>query len=235
MIKLGQISNQYNKYSTKLDYLQFDICGLGVDEVNKKALKVLENAPNIKGIILHSDWSKRGCSENNFPYRYKDYINISKELSKYFNIIGITLHPMFRSKISDVEFLSIYKELNKEVPTFIENRSNHKILFSKPDEVIDLSQKYTMTIDIPQLYISCGYNKELFLDTLKGINWCNVKEIHLANLKVDGNRTYVGRSIDDGVLDIEKIKHYLKDKYITLEILGGIATFERNKEIIYRY
>ena len=61
-----------------------------------------------------------------------------------------------------------------------------------------------MTIDIPQLYISCGYNQKELLKTLSRINMTNVKEIHLANIKRDSSHTYVGRKLNDGELDIEE-------------------------------
>lgn len=231
-MKFGQITNTYKKYSKICDYIQFDICGLNKDESILKLHKTLSINPHISNIILHSDWTKKGCSENNLPTRIDDYIEIYKELSKHINIIGITLHPMFRSKSSLDNFLSLVEKLEVYLPTYIENRSNSKILISKPDEIVHLSQLKPMTIDIPQLLISCNYNYDLFLKTINCINWNNIKEIHLANLKRDGNRTYVGRSLDDGIIDIKDIIPFINDKYITLEILGGEKVFEKNINII---
>lgn len=231
-MKFGQISNAYKKYSNAIDYLQFDICGLSVSEASTRLRETLFKNPNIKSIILHSDWTKKGCSENNFPSRKKDYIDIYNELSKRIPVIGITLHPMFRSKISLEDFLVLVTQLEEHMDVFIENRSNSKILISKPNEIIDLSHIKKMTIDIPQLLISCGYSYEYFLEVLKNINWANVKEIHLANIKKDGTRTYVGRSLDDGIINIKDITPFLTNKLVTLEILGGANIFNSNISLI---
>lgn len=235
-MKFGQITNTYKKYSPLIDYIQFDICGLNTSEAVEKLNTTLSKNTHIKKIILHSDWTKNGCSENNLPTRIDEYINIFNKLSERINVIGITLHPMFRSKSSIEDFLTLVSELSKYMDVFIENRSNSKILISTPDEIVDLSQTHNMTIDIPQLLISCGYDYQLFLDTLSKINWNNIKEIHLANIKRLNNRTFVGRSLDDGEINIKDLAPYLKDKLITLEILGGVNTFEKNieftKEII---
>lgn len=231
-MKFGQITNSYKKYSTQVDYIQFDVCGLNKNESVEKLKETLEKNNHIKDIILHSDWTKKGCSENNLPTRINDYIEIYNELSKYVNVIGITLHPMFRSKTSLDDFLELALKLNKYMKVFIENRSSSKILISQPNDIIDISSKHDMTIDIPQLFISCKYNYNLFLETLSKINWDNVKEIHLANIKRVGNRTFVGRSLDDGELNINDLKPYLNNKLITLEILGGINTFEKNIDIL---
>lgn len=231
-MKFGQITNNYKKYSKLCNYIQFDICGLNKDEAVIKLKEILAKNSHISNIILHSDWTKKGFSENNFPTRIHDYIEIYKELSKYTNIIAITLHPMFRNKISLEDFLILVEELEQHMPVYIENRSDSKILVSKPDEIVHLSQFKKMTIDIPQLFISCKYNYENFLNTINYINWYNVKEIHLGNLKRDGNRTYVGRSLNDGIININDFLSVLKDKYITLEILGGDKIFEKNLEIL---
>ena len=231
-MRFGQITNSYKKYSQLCDYIQFDICGLNKEESILKLRDTLHKNPHISSIMLHSDWTKKGYSENNLPVRINDYIEIYNELSKTINVIGITLHPMFRSKSSLEDFLSLVEKLELFLPVYIENRSNSKILVSKPDEIISLSQVKLMTIDIPQLLISCNYEYDLFIKTLNCINWDNIKEIHLANLKRDGNRTYVGRSLDDGVINIKNIVPFIKNKYITLEILGGEKTFERNIDII---
>lgn len=231
-MKFGQITNNYKKYSQQCDYIQFDICGLNKEESILKLKETLDKNPHISNIILHSDWTKKGCSENNLPTRINDYIEIYKELSKYINVIAITLHPMFRSKSSLENFLSLVEKLELHLPVYIENRSNSKILISNPNEIISISQLKLMTIDIPQLLISCDYNYDLFLNTINHINWDNVKEVHLANLKRDGNRTYVGRSLDDGIINIDDFAPLIKGKYITFEILGGEKVFEKNMNTI---
>lgn len=231
-MKFGQITNSYKKYSTIIDYLQFDICGLSTIDAVNKLNETLDKNPHISKIILHSDWTKKGCSENNLPKRIYEYIDIYNELSKHIDIIGITLHPMFKSKISLNDFLELVDTLEEHMSVFIENRSNSKILISTPDEIISLSKSKKMTIDIPQLFISCNYNYDLFKNTLNKINWDNVKEVHIANIKRDGSRTYVGRSLDDGLIDINDVVLFLNNKYLTLEILGGAQIFETNVNII---
>lgn len=231
-MEFGQITNNYKKYSKTTDYIQFDICGLNKDEAVIKLKETLLKNNHMKKIILHSDWTKKGCSENNLPNRIEDYIDIHKELSQYIDVIGITLHPMFRSKINMTDFLSLVSKLEKHMTVFIENRSNSKILISKPEEIIELSNNHLMTIDIPQLLISCRYDYNLFLDTLSKINWRNIKELHLANIKRIENRSFVGRSLDDGEINLKDIKPYLNNRFITLEILGGINIFEKNINIL---
>lgn len=231
-MKFGQITNAYKNYSTVIDYIQFDICGLDANEALERLNNTLSKNKHIKKIILHSDWTKNGCSENNLPTRINEYINIFNTLSQNIDVIGITLHPMFRSKSSIENFLILVSELSKHMNVFIENRSNSRILISLPNEVIDLSHSHNMTIDIPQLLISCNYDYQLFLSTLSKINWNNIKEIHLANVKRVNNRTFVGRSLDDGEINIKDLAPYLKNKLITLEILGGVNAFEKNIELL---
>ena len=228
-MKVGQISNRYNKYSRESDYLQFDICGLNNNQAIEKLHITLDKNPHIKEILFHSDWSKKGVSENDFPNRINSYIEIYNSLSKFVKVTGITLHPMFRNKITQEDFLDKVSYLEQHMNVFIENRSNDKILFSTPQEVIDLSKIKKMTIDIPQLLIASKYTESVFVDTLNNIDWNNVYEVHLANLQRKENRTFVGRQLDDGIIDIKKISKYLQGKYITLEILGGCNIFNENK------
>lgn len=232
MMKLGQITNPHKKYSMSCDYIQFDICGLSKEESLEKFKEVKSKNPHLSSIILHSDWTKKGCSENNLPYRISEYIEIYKELNKYTSVIAITLHPMFKSKISFDNFLKLVEQLEEHLPVYIENRSNARILISTPEEIIHLSKLKYMTIDIPQLLISCNYDYNLFLDTISKINWDNVKEIHLANIKRDNNKTYVGRSLEDGIINIRDLASLFEDKLITFEILGGVNIFEKNIDII---
>lgn len=226
---IGQIS--YPKISTKTDYLQLDICGLQKEEAISKYLKYNKNIP----IILHGDWTKKGFSENNIKERYVDYIEIINGLKEFTNIIGITIHPPFRKKVSKEEFLNYCKEITRQtdVDCFIENRSNEKIWFSTIDEIIELSKTHYMTIDIPQLFIRSEYNYDLLLKNLDLINWNNVKEIHLANIVKTDKNTFVGRQLEDGIFNVVDFKSILqKTPYITLEILGGINIFEKNKTLL---
>lgn len=227
--KVGQISNRFDKYSKNLDYLQLDICGIKAIDISNKIENILEKNNQIKEVLLHSDWTKKGCSENNFPHRLYEYIEIKEILKKYVKVSGITLHPMFRNKIKVEDFIDKVNVLNKHINVFIENRSNSRILFSKPNEIIELSQNMNMTLDIPQLFISCNYNKDEYTKTLDSINWDNIKEIHLANIQKKDKNTFVGRQLDDGILDIDILNKRITDQYITLEILGGSNIFDKNK------
>lgn len=227
-MKVGQIS--FNKLSNKADYLQFDICGCSSLDVMKKILSYGE-VP----IILHGDWTKKGFSENNLEHRYKEYIKIINVLKNFTNVLGLTLHPPARSKMSlkrIEEIVSIIEE-QSNTNVFLENRSNILLNLSKTSEIIEYSKKHKMTIDVPQLYISCNYNQNSLLDTLSKINMNNVKEIHLANIKRMGNHTFVGRKLEDGELDIFNILKYCpKEAFYTLEILGHIKVFEEMKELL---
>lgn len=224
-MKIGQIS--FNKISELADYLQLDICGYNKFEVLNKYLKYNTKIP----VILHGDWTKKGNSENNLEERYLEYINIINLLkTKNIQVLGFTLHPTTRKKLKLERIVEIASEIKDktEIDVFIENRSNNRLHLSKPKEIIDFSQSNIMTIDIPQLYISCGYNQDILIKTLSKLNKKNIKEIHLGNIRRDGSHTYVGVSLEDkrGELDIKNILKYLPNNiYYTLELLGGVKTF----------
>jgi hypothetical protein len=226
---LGQMS--LNKVSKKADYIQLDICGLNHEEAVQRYLDYQTNLP----VILHGDWMKKGCSENNIKERKQGYISIIQHLKKYTKVIGFTMHPPFRKKVSFEEFLSYCDEIETAtgVSVFIENRSNEKIWLSQPDEIITFSHQHDMTIDLPQLFISCGFDKHLFMQTLKQIHWDKVKELHLANIKRKETRTFVARKLLDGELHFKELTPiFASVPYGTLEILGGVPTFEEQVEIM---
>lgn len=228
-MQIGQISYPY--VSKKANYVQLDICGLDVIEAELKYEKY-NNLP----IILHGDWSKKGCSENNLWNRLPVYIEIVRKLSKRTSVLGFTLHPPSRNKMSADSLLEAIGLLNSHVPVFLENRSNPKLHCSLPEEVIEYSSKVNMTIDIPQLYIACNYNMPLLMSTLKRLDYTHVIEVHLANIKRDGSHTYVGRKLDDGILPLLEMQEYLKKvNYITLEILGGVPTFNKQQEQLRKF
>lgn len=232
---IGQMS--IKKLSNECDYLQLDICGLNVEEAIQKYKNYNSNK---KPIILHGDWEKRiknslkKPSENNIENRYKDYIDIANELSKCTKVLGITIHPPYRKKVEWDNFIHICDLIKQSnINVFVENRSSKKIYLSTGKEIIDYSQKHFMTIDIPQLYISCNYNEDYLIQVLKEINMNNVKEIHFANILRKEKHTFVGRKIQDGILDLSNIVKYLnKNAYYTLEILGGVNTFNNQKIIL---
>lgn len=229
-MKIGQMS--LKTVSPKSDYIQLDICGLTEEE----ALNRYKNYNTNKPIILHGDWDKKpGLSENKLRERYAEYLKIISALKKETNVLGITIHPPYRSKFALDEITEICESLSKEanIPVFVENRSNKRINLSKPNEIIEYSKSHLMTIDIPQLYISCEYSEENLIDTLKEINMANIKEIHFANILRTERNSFVARKIDDGNIDLNKILKYLpKDSYYTLEILGGIKTFENMYDLL---
>lgn len=230
-MKIGQMS--LAKISPAADFLQLDVCGLSPEE----ALHRYEDYSTDIPVILHGDWSKKGASENDIlkPERVQDYIEMVQRLQNVTTLYGITLHPPFRRKISFPDFLTITDQLENStgIPVFIENRSAKNIWASSPQEIIDLSYEHDMTLDIPQLYISCGYDVGGLMDVLQKVYLPHIKEIHCANIKRDGSHTYVGRKLIDGELPLEQILPLFQgNRYCTLEILGGVPTFETQKNII---
>lgn len=226
-MKFGQMS--FSKLSEQADYLQLDICGLDVSSATEKYLSYKKDIP----VILHGDWTKKGFSENNLKDRLDEYIKIILTLNNMTEVLGITIHPPSRNKMSLNELVACCKRLKTEtgVNVLVENRSSHKLLLSSKEEVIEFSKAHSMTIDIPQLYISCGYDEDELLKTLSLMSKDNIKEVHLANIVRKENRTFVARKLDDGILNIHNILEYLNpNAYYTLEILGGVPIFEKQKQ-----
>lgn len=228
-MKIGQMTNKEMVLNPKASYLQFDICGLNRNDAIKKIEQYKEKNPYIKEVILHADWEKKGNSENNINTRYLEYIEIIKEVGKEVDILGITIHPVFRRKYDFLDFLKYCDIIGEYTNVFIENRSSSRIYLSKPNEIIEFSQNNIMTIDIPQLYISCKYDKDLFYDTLSKINHNNVREYHISNIKRTERNSFVARRLNDeeGILDYKEIVKYLnKDSFVTFEILWGDKYFK---------
>lgn len=226
-MKIGQMT--FNKISNNADYLQLDMCGLSAKETLNRYLSYKKDI----GVILHGDWSKKGCSENNILSRVEEYVLAIKLLQEVTTIYGITIHPPFKTKVDFQIFLNACRVIENEtkISVFIENRSNQKLWLSSPDEIVDFSQNHCMTIDIPQLFISCKYDISILERTLSKINWDNVKELHLSNIKREPSHTYVARRLLDGILNYENIfKYFINVEYSTLEILGGCRVFEEEKE-----
>lgn len=228
-MRIGQMS--IKKLSSEADYLQLDICGHSPDEALKRYDSYETNLP----VILHGDWTKKGFSENNIKCRLNDYIEIVNRLQMRTKVMGFTMHPTFRSKVSFEDFWLYCKELEEftGVEVWIENRSNHRIWLSSPKEIIEFSSMHTMTIDIGQLYISCAYSNDVLRETLLKIHWDNVREIHCANVKRTEKNTFVARKLDDGEIIMQDILPIMDAvPYWTLEILGGVPTFENQKELL---
>lgn len=226
---IGQMS--IPKLSSKADYLQLDVCGLSIEDAINRYLKYDSKLP----VIIHGDWTKKGASENNLKIRLNDYIEIINRLKDITNVYGITIHPPTRKTMPLNEMIEICNKIkeNTNIDVFVENRSNKRMWLSDIDEIIEFSKDNLMTIDIPQLYISCGYNQDLLIDTLEKINMENVVEIHLANILKKDKNTFVARKLIDGDLDLDKITPLLNKKaYYTLEILGGLPTFESQRELL---
>lgn len=226
---IGQMS--IPKISSKADYLQLDVCGLSIENAINRYLKYNTKLP----VIIHGDWTKKGASENNLKVRLNDYIEIINRLKEITTVYGITIHPPTRKTMSLNEMIDICNKIKEytNIDVFVENRSNSRIWLSDTDEIIEFSKNNLMTIDIPQLYISCKYNEDLLIDTLKKINMENVVEIHLANILKKEKNTFVARKLTEGDLDIDKIIPLLNKKaFYTLEILGGLPTFEGQRELL---
>lgn len=225
----GQMS--YKSLSPRADYLQLDVCGKSPEEAIKRFLDYKISMP----VIIHGDWTKKGANENNLRDRINDYVSIIDGLKEYTTVLGITIHPPSKSKYNINEVLHLAKViyLLTGVTAFIENRSNNMYIVSNPEDVIKCSGVQEMTIDLPQLYIACNFDEDLFYKVLNKINWENVHEIHLGNIKrktkeLDGkNITSVAQKINSGIMNYKKIKPYIVDvPYITFEILGSGTTFE---------
>lgn len=227
-MKFGQMS--IKGLSNKADYLQLDICGLTPDEAVARYKAYNQEIP----VVLHGDWTKKGFSENNIKERLQDYVQAVLRLKEITTVLGFTMHPTFRKKVSFEDFYGYCKELEKkvDVEVWIENRSNSRIWLSTPKEIIEFSKMHTMTIDIPQLYISCGYSNEVLKETILNIEWENVKELHIANCKRTEKNTFVARKLRDGDINLDDIFVYFLDiPYWTFEILGGVPTFESQAEL----
>ena len=232
-MKIGQITNIHKQLDMSADYLQLDICGLDKNSALEKLIEYKKKNPYLKEIILHGDWEKKGFSENNIDNRFAEYIDIINELSKHINIKGITIHPVNRNKYTYEEFIEYCNKISMYTSVFIENRSAKNKYLSSPEEIIAASNKFKITLDIPQLYISCGYDKNKFEEVLNKINHKNVYEYHLGNIKKTNKNTFVARRLNDpeGILDYQCIKKYLnKDSLFTLEILGGNKIFKEQQE-----
>lgn len=226
-MKFGQMS--IKKLSEKADYLQLDICGYAPLEAVKRYESYQKNIP----VVLHGDWSKKGFSENNIKERLSDYIEIVNLLKKKTQVLGFTMHPTYRKKVPFDEFYQYCLQLEEEteIEVWIENRSSSRIWLSIPSEIIDFSKNHTMTIDLAQLYISCGYSNDVLMETLSKIEWRNVREMHLANVKRTEKNTLVARKLLDGNIEMERMYPYFKSvPYGTFEILGGVPTFELQVE-----
>lgn len=231
-MKIGQITNQYRKIFNNANYLQLDICGCSLEESIQKYKEFNTSIP----IILHGDWNKKGFSENNLLMRKCEYIKIINYFYKNKNLLGFTIHPPFRKKIEMSIFLDTVEEIKRQTDfenIFIENRSGKQIHLSKPEEIINLSQSHKMTIDVPQLYISCNYDNAKLIETLNQLYWDNIIEIHFANIVKTERNTFVGRRLDDGLLDLGNIIPLIENvPYITFEILGGEGSFNDSLKVL---
>lgn len=231
MNKFGIMSINSKTLSSEADYIQLDICGLLSKEVLARYQNYRTNIP----VILHGDWTKKGCSENNFFKRADEYKEIIKTLQfAGIKILGFTIHPITKNRGNNLfdDFVNACDKLfiDTEIPVFIENRSSSKIFLSSPKEIEFFSSIHKMTIDIPQLFISCNFSNEMLKKCLKNINLNNVKELHLGNVIRKDNHTYVARNLYDGEIDYSAINFiFTEEKFITFEILGGNTIFNKNK------
>ena len=230
-MRIGQMT--LPRVSEKADYIQLDACGLSAVEVMSRYEKYNTDKP----IIVHGDWTKKGASENDIlkEDRQQEYVEMLLALKEKTEVLAVTMHPPFRNKTTLEDFVQIVNKMKEQtgVPIFIENRSNSKIWVSNSEEIIELSKQVEMTIDIPQLFISCGYSEDKMIETLENCYLPNIKELHFANIMRKDGRSYVARKLYDGVLDLTKLTSIVKKTpYITFEILGGVQTFEDQVDII---
>lgn len=232
MMKIGQMS--LPKLSSCAHYLQLDVCGLSPSEAIHKYNRYAASI----SVVLHGDWRKKGCSENNIVNRVEDYIEMIRRLQEKTKVLGITIHPPFRKKVAMEVFLDCCRHIASQtgVEVWIENRSNSKIWLSDPEEIVHFSQHHRMTVDIPQLYISCGFSLEKMVQVCKQLYLPHIRELHLANVQRKGNRTFVARKLLDGKLDIFSFLSIFHDvPYCTLEILGGVSVFEHQFALLQEW
>lgn len=229
----GQIGSK--NLSKKADYIQLDCCGLTAKEVVEKYLSYKTQKP----VMLHGDWEKKGCSANSLfsKERRKEYLNITSRLNKLTVILGFTIHPPTKSKASLKELIEIQRDLihYSGVPFYMENRSQGRFKLSKLDEILEYIRSSMMTIDLPQLYISTYKEGIDFYEALRMLSLysLNIRELHIGNVKRINGRHYVGRKIDDGLIDIKKSIKILGYKGpMTFEVLGGIKAFEEGIKIL---
>jgi hypothetical protein len=219
----------FPKLSSETDYLQLDICGYSPVDALKRYQSYQKEIP----VVLHGDWTKKGCSENQIESRLDDYINIIQLLQNETTVLGFTMHPPFRHKVPFQTFLDCCNQMEREtgVEVWIENRSSSKIWLSIPKEIIEFSHQHVMTIDLAQLYISCGYSEKRLMETLGQLNQKHIRELHISNVKRTDKNTLVARKLNDGNLDMKKVLSFVSFvPYWTLEILGGVPTFETQRE-----
>ncbi|TCK01350.1 UNVERIFIED_ORG: hypothetical protein BDK47_11641 [Anoxybacillus amylolyticus] len=223
---IGQMG--YQARSPWADYIQLDVCGKSVAEVCQQ----WETRPSER-VILHGDWTKKGASENDIGERWYAYVEMIRALKLKTHILGITLHPPSRRQWSLSSFLEICCLIENEtnVPVFVENRSDSSRWFSSIDEILRGSESVRMTIDLPQLWISCRYDNSLFLSVCEQLQKKSIGELHIANARRVNGRTYVGRKLNDGEIWIEDALQLLSHVPLgTLEILGGATTFASEQQ-----
>ncbi|BBW98883.1 hypothetical protein [Geobacillus subterraneus] len=219
---VGQMG--YQARSCWADYVQLDVCGKSVTDVCQQ----WEVHP-CERVILHGDWTKRGASENDIGKRWREYVEMILALKAKTHVLGITIHPPSRRQWPLSSFLEICGWIEREacVPVFVENRSDSSRWFSSVEEILKGLEFVRMTIDLPQLWISCRYDNSLFLSVCERLQRAPIGELHVANAKRINGRTYVGRKLNDGEIWLEEALQRLSHVPLgTLEILGGAATFE---------
>ena len=86
-----------------------------------------------------------------------------------------------------------------------------------------------MTIDIPQLFINGNYNIDIFRDNISKLSLKNnIKEVHIGGVQ----KGRVAQKLHTSILPLDEYYNFIKDKYVTLEILGGEKIFNESIDFL---
>jgi hypothetical protein len=231
----GQQYNGKGKISKMADYVQLNICGLNAIEVVQKYFLYEIDKP----IILLGDYDskKRNAHEDNMLkadriYEVKDAIKSLQAFGA--EILAITFQPVTREGLRNLGFTISFDEyiakLNEiyHVPVFVKNRYNKEFFLSTPEEVVNFSHKFKMTLDGVLLLKSCNNDVGCFMDTLEKINWDNVCEIHVKHMSFGENGLQGEKELNTLAVKATDVTSYAKRvKYLTFMVgRGGHPQFE---------
>lgn len=223
-MKLGQMFN--NNLSSKADYYQLSICGKTAEDFRDFKFETIKG----KKLILHGDWEKKGFTPNSIfiKERQKEISEICSLFSEY--ILGLTVHPPTK-KYSINDFLKEVYNLKTLCDTnvFIENRSSKNFIINDINTINKIPDDFTMTIDIPQLFINGNYNIDIFRDNISKLSLKNnIKEVHIGGVQ----KGRVAQKLHTSILPLDEYYNFIKDKYVTLEILGGEKIFNESIDFL---
>ncbi len=229
----GQMLTSPKNISKDADYLQLSING-------KNASMVLSQLEKTHGIpvFLHGDYGNSGRDNAIFDDNRMDEIaGLVLKAKKTCPIYGLTMHSprksFARAKGKDFsDMIRRIEELQKEtnIPVTLEHRSSDDFSVSSLEEITALG-KAPITIDIPALYISAGYNASRLKKSLEGLNSFNVIELHLGDSNPPRQR--IGAVIGEGKIPYDKLQ-MPPSRYRTIEVLSA-KSFEKSREELERY